>query len=344
MLEAREEVENEILWEMNWGSTNVWHENWTGLGALYHIVPNDYTINEDIQEVADLRVDNTWDEQLLAQFFPADIAQHIRAHANPDYIKTWTKGLPFKISFFLWRLWKGTIPTDDLWRRSGYMVVSKCWCCSQSQEEFFQHLFLTSETGTRVWKNFFQSAGLVVNLVQVAPALITWQLWKRRNTMKNGGAISCNRVIHEVNKTLHYLARVRYPWLSRIPLLWSDMIGFFEGYKPYVGTKTVTWQLPYEEWFKCNTDGVSRGNPRPSSYGFCVGGHAGDLVFAKAKEIGETTNIVAEENAIVEGLAYCTHTFQSFHELPIAAKKLIDMDKSQIPNLRIRIVKRTEPD
>nr|XP_009595805.1 uncharacterized protein LOC104092031 [Nicotiana tomentosiformis] len=78
MLEAREEVEHEILREMNRGSTNVWHENWTDLGALYHIVPNDYTINEDMQEVAELRVDDTWDEQLLAQSFPADNAQHIR--------------------------------------------------------------------------------------------------------------------------------------------------------------------------------------------------------------------------------------------------------------------------
>ncbi|XP_070041418.1 uncharacterized protein LOC142169055 [Nicotiana tabacum] len=314
-----------------------------------------------------------------------NILRH-RAHANPDYIKIWTKGLPFKISFFLWRLCKGKIPTDDLWRRSG------------------------------VWKNFLQAAGLVVNLVQAASAVITWELLKRRNTMKYGGEISCNRVIHEVNKTLHYLVRMRYPWLSRIPPLWSDMISFFEGYKQYVGTKTVTWQLPYEGWFKCNTDGTSRGNPRPSSYGFCVRDHAGDLVFAKAKEIGETTNIVAEAKAIMEGLAYCvgrklhplimetdslvmrkiidgewatpwcvgaevrkikhiknnynivfqhvlregniiadffanlaftfvgTHTFQSFNELTITAKKLINMDKSQMPNLRIRIVKRREPD
>nr|XP_009627002.1 uncharacterized protein LOC104117634 [Nicotiana tomentosiformis] len=80
------------------------------------------------------------------------------------------------------------------------------------------------------------------------------------------------------------------------------MISFFEGYKPYVGTKTVTWQLPYEVWFKYNTDGASRGNPGPSSYGFCLRDHAGDLVFAKANEIGETTNIVAEAKSIVEGL------------------------------------------
>lgn len=55
MLEAREEVEHEVLWEMNRGSTNVWHENWTHLGALYHVLPPDIYINEDLQEVAELR-------------------------------------------------------------------------------------------------------------------------------------------------------------------------------------------------------------------------------------------------------------------------------------------------
>jgi len=172
MLEVREEVEHEILWEMNRGSTNVWHENWTGLGSLHHVM---FPINEELQEVADLRA---W------------------------------------------------------WNAK---------CCPKLKPLF-----------------------------QAAPAVIAWELWKRRNTMKNGGAVSCNWVIHEVNKTLHYLARVRCPWLSKIPLLWPEMISFFDSYKPYVVTKRVTRQLPYEGWFKCNTDGASRGNPGPISYGFCV--------------------------------------------------------------------------
>ncbi|XP_070044606.1 uncharacterized protein [Nicotiana tomentosiformis] len=222
------------------------------------------------------------------------------APINPEYAKLWTTGVLWTLqiildgrgTFFLWRLWKGKVPTDDLWIRGGYMVVSKYWCFLEPQEDSFQHLFLTCDTATRVWKTFLQSANLVLNLVQVhqvirawwnakcypklkplfqaAPAVIAWELWKRRNTMKNGVAVSCNWVIHEVNKTLHYPARVRCPWLSKIPLLWPEMISFFDGYKPYMVTKRVTWQLPYEGWFKCNTDGASRGNPRPILYGFCV--------------------------------------------------------------------------
>lgn len=92
------------------------------------------------------------------------------------------------------------------------MVVSRCWCCIAPQEDSFQHLFLTSETATKVWRRFMQAAGLGINVVQVhqvirtwwdvkycpklkplfqeAPAVILWELWKRRNTIKHGGTMS----------------------------------------------------------------------------------------------------------------------------------------------------------
>ncbi|XP_075084899.1 uncharacterized protein LOC142168137 [Nicotiana tabacum] len=47
MLNAREEVEHEIVWELKSGTTNIWHENWTGFGALYHVLPEDFPINEE---------------------------------------------------------------------------------------------------------------------------------------------------------------------------------------------------------------------------------------------------------------------------------------------------------
>lgn len=39
-----------------------------------------------------------------------------------------------------------------------------------------------------------------------------------------------------------------------------------------------------------------------------------------------------------------TIIFKSFHKLPFEGKILINMDKSQIPNLRIRIAKKKHPD
>ncbi|XP_070048168.1 uncharacterized protein [Nicotiana tomentosiformis] len=82
MLNAREEVEHEIIWELKSGTTNIWHENWTGLGALYHVLPEDFPINEDLQEVAKLRQGEACDDQLLDQTFNEEIAKHIRLNVH----------------------------------------------------------------------------------------------------------------------------------------------------------------------------------------------------------------------------------------------------------------------
>ncbi|XP_070032520.1 uncharacterized protein [Nicotiana tomentosiformis] len=315
MLEAGEEVGHGNLWEINRGSTNAWHENWTGVGDLYHVLPQDFHINEELQEVAELRDAEGWNDQLLYQTFPENIAEHIRWMPTPsgkfsmssarnilrhrDTIKPyfkliWTKGLPFEISFFIWRLCQRKLPTDDLWRRNSYIIVSRCWCCQNLLEETLQLIFLTSITANRVWKTLLQVARLIVNLVQVhqvintwwsarycakhkslfqaVSIIITWVLWKRRNTMKNG-----------------------------------DMITYFENYKPVVVTRRVTWQYPYEGWYKCNTDEASKDN----------------LVYAK----------------IIEG----TLIFSSFHELLSKGKILINTEKAQIPGLRGRVAKKRAP-
>lgn len=206
-------------------------------------------------------------------------------------------------------------------------VASRCYCCRIPQQETLQHLFLTGSFATEVWNIFRKAAGLQMNMVQIhqtcrlwwrvecgemvkpilqaVPSMITWELWKRRNSIKYGGQVSFERVMHEINVNLMYLTKMRYPWLENISFLWPDLVEYLEGYKPIVIAKTVQQKAPFENWYKCNTDGASRGNPGPSSYGLCVRNWHGDLVFAECKEIGDTTNIVDEARAILKGLSYC---------------------------------------
>ncbi|XP_070032252.1 uncharacterized protein [Nicotiana tomentosiformis] len=293
------------------------------------------------KKVVELRQEGIWNEHLVDQSFTEEIAEHIiqnvqyggseefwdkpywmpttsgkftlgsswhilrhRAHPNQEFKNIWIKGLPFKILFFLWRLWRRKVATDDLWRRQGYIVMSRCWCCHHPQEETIDHIFLTSPIANKE-----------------APAITTWEWWKRRNTGKYGGTVSTSRVIHEVNKILHYLARMRYPWLSNMPLIWPDMIIYLEGYKPILVTRTITWQAPYAGWFKCNTDEASKGNPGPSSLGFCVRNKTGDLVYARSVDLRITTNVVAEAKYIVQGLEYCME--QGLHPLILETDSLL---------------------
>ncbi|XP_019265532.1 PREDICTED: uncharacterized protein LOC109243095 [Nicotiana attenuata] len=433
-LNAREKVELEILWELKSGTTNIWHENWTGLGILFYVLPEDFPINEDLQDVAELRQGETWDDQLLDQTFNEEISEHIRLNVHLKVVRNTGIG---HTGCQLLQIVEEEIATGDIWRRQGQMVMSWCWCCQQPHEESIEHIFITSPTASNVWKLFMGAAGITVLLIQLkhvikdwwyaqccpklkplfqaVPTIITWELWKRRNAGKHGGSVSTNRVIHEINRTLHQLARVRYAWMPNIPLLWPDIIQYFEGYKPILITTRVTWQLPFHGWYKCNTNRASKGNPGPSSLGFYVRNDEGDVVYARAVDLGVRTNVVAEAKAIIQGLEYCvehdlhsliletdslvmkkviegewdpprviandvkkireeegeiqcdlstcvqrrqlsggfiasivfsfasTTEFHSLSERPSVGRGLINLDKSQTPNLRVRIAKRRAP-
>lgn len=52
------------------------------------------------------------------------------------------------------------------------------------------------------------------------------------------------------------------------------------------------------------TDGASRGNPGPSSYGFTIQDEKGHFLYEEGKYIGEATNNVAEYTAVLQALKY----------------------------------------
>lgn len=52
------------------------------------------------------------------------------------------------------------------------------------------------------------------------------------------------------------------------------------------------------------TDGASRGNPGPASYGFVIADDKGSILHKEGRVIGITTNNVAEYTAVLEALKY----------------------------------------
>lgn len=48
-----------------------------------------------------------------------------------------------------------------------------------------------------------------------------------------------------------------------------------------------------------NTDGASRGNPRPCAYRYSIRNEAGNLLYAESQCFGTINNIVAEAKAIL---------------------------------------------
>ncbi|XP_060211962.1 uncharacterized protein LOC132639536 [Lycium barbarum] len=74
---TRDNIEQEIWWKPMSGTANVWFDNLTKLGALYHIVPDDFVMDDGVQDVKELMLQDGWNILRLQQLFPMDIVDHI---------------------------------------------------------------------------------------------------------------------------------------------------------------------------------------------------------------------------------------------------------------------------
>lgn len=83
MLECRDIVEHQILWKPRMGSSLFWYDNWTGLGALYFIIPPYFSHEESINNVCDVVDHGAWNEDLLRNTLPEDLAEHIMEYIQP---------------------------------------------------------------------------------------------------------------------------------------------------------------------------------------------------------------------------------------------------------------------
>ncbi|XP_075103669.1 uncharacterized protein LOC142178242 [Nicotiana tabacum] len=230
MLECRDIVEHQIGWHPRMGSSLFWYENWTGLGALYFITPPDLVIDESVNNVHEVVRQDTWDVDKLVELLPEEIVEHIVDNIRPPaasdivdkpfwmletresfsvksdwdflrrrkdpamaYKKMWVHGLPFKISFFLWKVWKAKLPLDDWMRRLGYFMPSKSTrvCTYFLTNSGFSMAGLTLHQAIiKCW-----TAKVIHRLqpiLQALPAIIVWELWKRRNSQKYGEMVTIN--------------------------------------------------------------------------------------------------------------------------------------------------------
>ncbi|KAH0644798.1 hypothetical protein KY284_032682 [Solanum tuberosum] len=187
MVNIREEVEHEILWQIKAGNSSFWFDNWTRQGALYYTEGE--LAQEEELEVKEFIENGSWNESKLKMFISDNMVQHIITNIKPNALEEsldkawlvgnttgiftvksayyimrgkkveeewrsgmWVKGLPFKISFFLWRAWRRTIAIDDNLKRMRMQGVSKCYCCDKGEMETMSHVLLTTLIAQKLWK------------------------------------------------------------------------------------------------------------------------------------------------------------------------------------------------
>ncbi|KAK4378807.1 hypothetical protein RND71_000669 [Anisodus tanguticus] len=169
----------------------------------------------------------------------------------------------------------------------------------------------------------------IQSIYYAVPSIIVWELWKRRNGDKHNKKVITNRVIYQVNSTIQQLVRLRKPGIKSVSHRWHDILQILENFIPKLQVTKVMWHLPPEGYCKCNTDGATRGNPGRSSFAFCVRDHLGNLVFARAKEMEDSTNTESEAMAILEAARYCLskHVFSLILETDsLLMKNILDRE------------------
>ncbi|WMV18188.1 hypothetical protein MTR67_011573 [Solanum verrucosum] len=193
MIIVREEVEHDIWWQIKAGNSSFWFDNWTRQGALYYTEGN--LAQEEELEVKDFIINGMWDEGKLRNLVSEEMVEHIILNIRPKTLETvidkawwsgnstglftvkstyhrvrgrkakeewrrymWIKGMPIKISFFLWRVWRRKIAIDDNLKKMKIPVVSKCYCCKKGEMETMTHLLLTAPIAQKLWKQFASCA------------------------------------------------------------------------------------------------------------------------------------------------------------------------------------------
>lgn len=136
------------------------------------------------------------------------------------------------------------------------------------------------------------------SVYRAIPALLMWELWRRRNNRRHGKDMGFERILQQTQDVVYKLVKVKYPWIEA-PKEWEGIISVLQGYKPKIYYLAMKWDLPEQGWIKCNTDGASRGNPGESSYDFCIRDSYGDLISAEAQQIRIKTSMEAETTAIL---------------------------------------------
>ena len=95
----------------------------------------------------------------------------------------------------------------------------------------------------------------------------------------------------------------------------------------------VRWLNLLSNWFKLNSDGLTRGNPGLASGGGLIRNEKGEWIKGYARAIGITTSVATELWALRDGIRLCIALRLPAVEIKLDAKVVIDLVRKESNNL-----------
>ncbi|KAL0920796.1 hypothetical protein M5K25_009965 [Dendrobium thyrsiflorum] len=353
------DVEPHIWWGIGEGNIFFWQDHWLNGKSLDNIFNT--SSNSTLKVNHFFNNMNGWDVEKLSSYIPECFFNQIldieyncnsqdallcafsgngnfslkeawlyfrdKKEASSIYHLLWHKSIPTTVSVFIWRVLHNFISTDDILRKRGFTIVSKCHCCFHM--ETLQHVFISGPVAAKVWIYFEEflhlniyKGNLSINSLlcfwfvnhkghirNVIPSLILWFLWLERNNARyNGIPMNHQRVINNVKFKIGNLFSANLIFLKNFKNCDFALEGFgINGSDTVIGTrhpKIHAWMKPSVNCFKFNVDVATIdsvmgcGGLIRDSNGYYILGFAGPL--------HNSDVIVGINQAIFYGLSLCS--------------------------------------
>lgn len=228
----------------------------------------------------------------------------------------WSSSIPPSRSFVVWRLLHKEFPTDEQLHCRGCTLVSICSLCGRATESF-DHLFFHCSFASRLWTwlgdilqtSIDQSSMLVVlsvcnkqwssqakDAVLSAIVHIIWFIWYSRNQLRFQNIFVPFERVNTMIKVAVTLSGNMTKGSCKNSMAEFKILKFFNIslHAPSApNISQVIWYKPPWSWFKCNTDGASRGNPGLAAIGGIFRDSSGAFVGCFSHILGVSTSFRA---------------------------------------------------
>ncbi|MQM11401.1 hypothetical protein Taro_044305 [Colocasia esculenta] len=186
---------------------------------------------------------------------------------------------------------------DDRVSACGIHIVSKCSYCITPATEDMDHLFLSGEIASLLWR---WARPLIWNS---AVGSLLWEIWKYRCAKRHDSkAKSLNGILSDIKFAINTAVQgINFKRsYSRIQLRTLLHYGFTSTVK-MKKPKLVRWTPPQTSLY-LNVDGASKGNPGFSGGGGCIRDSKGCIRLGFAFFYGQGDSLTVETRALYDGL------------------------------------------
>ncbi|MQL88940.1 hypothetical protein Taro_021522 [Colocasia esculenta] len=254
-----------------------------------------------------------------------------RGVPRPPLHNIWHSAYNPRAALFGWRVLHRAIPTDDQVSAFGIHLASKFSCCTTPAAEDIDHLFLSGEIASSLWRwarplirssavgprisitlwntlsvSNRQSAFDFISIYTVL--LILWEIWKDRCAKRHDSKVkSLNGILSDIkyaiNTAVQGISFKRN--CSQLQLRTLLHYGFTPKFK-MKRPKLVRWNPPHLGFY-LNMDGASKGNPGLCGGGGCIRDSKGDIRLGFAFSYGQGDSLTTEARALCDGLRLANH-------------------------------------